>query len=595
MLSEEAPGVAIRLVNYEVSLFGGYRRINGFVPYGGDSIATVGGDESEGKVYNLSIYYDDSLFREDLLAARKDRSFSYTVVTTRSVFNGSDDNSRPLSVTNSTSLGVYLNGSELLRSEYTIDIANNAITLDTAADPGDVVVIDNHEYSFFRFVPLVGWSAHSTGLTHPTRTGTFKDEVFRIRSAQFNFGDGNKICFVDGVNNALVFDGVNWKYLNPTGAGTDADPGGVMCFEAPEIVEVYENHLWFGGDLSDASNIAYSSPRNENDWTAAGGAGQLPIGFDLVQLKPFRDTLFVFGGNSIKKVISSSDVNTPFILEQVTANVGCVARDSVLELGGDLVFLAPDGLRPVAGTSRIGDVELETISKRIQPTISQLPELYDLNDLCGCVIRNKSQLRYFVSNEDTNLSDAFGIIGGLRTSDQRLGWEFGELLGIRASCTTSGYIGGTEFVFHGDFDGKVYRQEQGNTFADENIVAVYSTPFYDFGDTEIRKIMRKVNTFIRAEGPLEMNLAVVYDYFSPDVSNPSSYLETSKGQPVQYRGQNIDYGASLVTYGGSEKPILHTPIEGSGNAVQITYVTTGDFAPYSIQGLVFEFTISGRR
>tara|TARA_R110002153_G_scaffold6558_2_gene30233 strand:+ start:3696 stop:5552 length:1857 start_codon:yes stop_codon:yes gene_type:complete len=595
LLSEEAPGVAIRLVNYEVSLFGGYRRINGFVPYGGDSISTVGGDESEGKVYNLSIYYDDSLFREDLLAARKDRSFSYAVVTTRSVFNGNDDNSRPLSVTNSTSLGVYLNGSELLRSEYTIDMSNNAITLNTAADPGDVVVIDNHEYSFFRFVPLAGWSAYSTGLTHPTRSGTFKNEVFRIRSAQFNFGGGNKICFVDGVNNALVFDGVNWKYLDPSNAGTNADPGGVMCFEAPEVVEVYENHLWLGGDLSDASNIAYSSPRNENDWTAAGGSGQLPTGFDLVQLKPFRDTLFVFGGNSIKKVVSSSGANTPFVMEQVTANVGCVARDSVLELGGDLVFLAPDGLRPVAGTSRIGDVELETISKRIQPTISQLPELYDLKDLCGCVIRNKSQLRYFISNENTNLSDAFGIIGGLRTSDQRLGWEFGELLGIRASCTTSGYIGGTEFVFHGDFDGKVYRQEQGNTFADENIVAVYSTPFYDFGDTEIRKIMRKVNTFIRAEGPLEMNLAVVYDYFSSDVSNPTSYLETSKGQPVQYRGQNINYNSPLVTYGGSEKPILHTPIEGSGNAVQITYVTTGDFAPYSIQGLVFEFTISGRR
>ena len=30
------------------------------------------------------------------------------------------------------------------------------------------------------------------------------------------------------------------------------------------------------------------------------------------------------------------------------------------------MFLAPDGFRPVAGTSRIGDVELETISKPIQ-------------------------------------------------------------------------------------------------------------------------------------------------------------------------------------------------------------------------------------
>ncbi len=84
LLSEEDPGVAIRLVNYEVSLFGGYRRINGFEPYGGTNLATVGGDEGEGRVYNLSIYYDDSLLRAALLAAPKDRSYEYNVTTTRS-------------------------------------------------------------------------------------------------------------------------------------------------------------------------------------------------------------------------------------------------------------------------------------------------------------------------------------------------------------------------------------------------------------------------------------------------------------------------------------------------------------------------------
>jgi len=595
LLSEEDPGVAIRLVNYEVSLFGGYRRINGFEPYGGTNLATVGGDDSEGRVYNLSIYYDDSLLREDLLAARKDRSYEYNVTTTRSVFSGTDANGRTLSVSNNIALGVYLNGTELARADYSIDVNNNAITLNTAAEADDVVVVDNHTYSFYRFVTLVGWQVYNTGLFHYTRTAPFRDEVFRIRSASFNFGSGNKIIFVDGVNNAVVFDGLDWDYISPTGAGTDADPGGVMCFDAPECVEVFENHIWLGGDLTDASNIAYSAPRDEKDWTAASGAGQLPIGYDLVQFKPFRDNLFVFGENSIKKVLVNSDVSVPFILEQVTANVGCVARDSVLELGGDLVFLAPDGLRPVAGTSRIGDVELETISKRIQTVISQLPAEYDLKNLCGCVIRNKSQLRYFISEPTTNIADSFGIIGGLRTSDQRLGWEFGELLGIRASCATSGYINGSEFVFHGDWDGKVYQQEKGNNFNGDPILAVYSTPFFDFGDTEVRKIMRKVNTFIRAEGPLTMNIAVIYDWYSPDVTNPTSYTEVSKGQPVQYRTPGIDYNAPLVVYGGSEKPILNTPIEGSGYSTQITYVTSGDFAPYSIQGIVFEFSIAGRR
>ena len=53
----------------------------------------------------------------------------------------------------------------------------------------------------------------------------------------------------------------------------------------------------------------------------------------------------------------------------VAENVGCLSGYSIQEIGGDLIFLAPDGLRTVAGTARIGDVELGTVSKAIQPIL----------------------------------------------------------------------------------------------------------------------------------------------------------------------------------------------------------------------------------
>ena len=50
-LSENSPGSATRLVNYEVSLFGGYRRIEGFTPYNANSNhAEVDPTNSEGKI-----------------------------------------------------------------------------------------------------------------------------------------------------------------------------------------------------------------------------------------------------------------------------------------------------------------------------------------------------------------------------------------------------------------------------------------------------------------------------------------------------------------------------------------------------------------
>jgi hypothetical protein len=43
------------------------------------------------------------------------------------------------------------------------------------------------------------------------------------------------------------------------------------------------------------------------------------------------------------------------------------------------LFLASDGIRPIQGTARIGDIELQTVSKPIQQILQALPENYDLD------------------------------------------------------------------------------------------------------------------------------------------------------------------------------------------------------------------------
>jgi hypothetical protein len=519
-LAENIPGSATRLVNYEVSLFGGYRRINGYLPFD-TAAAEVAPLTTEGPVLGIAIFQNDITFQTILIAARKNQGSA--------------------------------------------------------------------TYSFFQHVPLSGWQLMTLPAGHVRNMSGNGLTVTKIRHDVFNFGAGNQIMFVDGCNHPIIFDGLNWKVLD---IAKSSGHGGDQLIEYPTVVEVFKNHVFLGGDNVDRAVICYSAPNNPLDYTAASGAGQIPIGFDLVQFKPFRDNLFIFGQNGIKKV--SADVSAGFVIDNVTSNVGCIARDSVLELGGDLVFLAPDGLRPVAGTSRIGDVELETISRPIQPILSTLSKDYDLDTLNGVVVRSKSQLRYFVGDNTVFTEDSYGIIGGLRSVDTSVAWEFGELVGIRASCCTSGFVGREEYVLHGDYDGKVYRQEVGNSFNGNPILAVFQTPYYDFGDTEVRKVMRTVNTFIRAEGPFEMNMAVSYDWDDPSVAKPSSYDQASSGAPVKY-GRNIVYAGPNVVYGGVEKPIIVTQVQGSGFATQLTFVTLGFDAPYSLQGLIFEFSVSGRR
>ena len=521
-LSDNRPGAATRLVNYEPSLYGGYRRIEGY-DYFDPDYGEVGVGVSEGKVLGLAFYRNEHLGNPYLIAARQD-------------------------------LGAAT-------------------------------------YSFWYYTAYIGWRKLVTGITHNMTDGV--RTVNKIRHAQFDFGSGSQIVFVDGVNNAVVFDGVNWYSLASANTGGSASPGGDQILNAPSVVDIFENHIFFSGDRTAQAIVCHSAPGDPLTYTAAAGGGQIAAGFKVVQIKPFRDNLFLFGNNGIKKVVP--DLAAGFVTDQVTANVGCVAPDSVMEIGGDLLFLAPDGLRPVAGTSRIGDVELETVSKPIQGALVEVIKNYDMDTLNGVVIRKKSQVRYFFGDGNREVVSSEGIIGGLVDRSGSIEWEFGSLLGIRASCCTSEYIGREEYVLHGDYNGKVYRQETGTDFAGDDIVAIYATPYLDFSDTEIRKIMRKVNTFVRAEGPFEMNLAISYDWGDYNTSRPSTYSQTSTGGPTVFGGTNITYAGANVTFGGNSKPIMTTSIQGSGFSIRATFVTVGKFDPYTIQGVVFEYSVSGRR
>ena len=83
-----------------------------------------------------------------------------------------------------------------------------------------------------------------------------------------------------------------------------------------------------------------------------------------------------------------------FVVQPVTREIGCINGFTIQEFAGDVVFLAPDGLRTVAGTERIGDVELGTISRKIQRRFAGVT---DVDEFDSVVIPDKTQYRIFFS------------------------------------------------------------------------------------------------------------------------------------------------------------------------------------------------------
>jgi hypothetical protein len=424
------------------------------------------------------------------------------------------------------------------------------------------------------------WNATTSAWVAVTTPGTVTmTGVKKVRMFRYNWLS-DKLFLTDGINPAATYNGTTYTQITHTNAPS-----------APKFASSFKNHMFLAGDSSEPFNLYFSAPLDETDFSPANGAGVINVGFEIVQIKPFRDTLYIFGKNAIKALQGTNIAD--FVVSEVTTNMGCIASDSVIELGGNLLFLGPDGFRPVAGTNRINDVELQTISQQIQYTVDAILAELSVEDLdpeliSAVVIRRKAQFRLFIPTEGT-----FGLLGGLRQRDSGFGFEYSQLFGFPATCASSDYVGVEEIVIHGDATGKVYKQESGISFDGNPILSIYQTPYYYFEDPTVRKNFYNVTTFLRSEGTATILLGVSYDFDdSQNVFNPANYSLTTAGAAAYYNESVYDAAA---TYDGNPSPVEKTNIAGSGFSVAFKYVTNDVSASHTIQGLVLNYSVNDRR
>ena len=415
-----------------------------------------------------------------------------------------------------------------------------------------------------------GWQAVTTSGS-PTMTG-----VDVVRFERYNWTE-EILLLTDGVNPAAKYNGTTYTQITHANAPTD-----------PKFSSAFANHLWLAGDPAEPHNIYFSAPNADTDFDPANGAGVINIGFTVTQMKAFRNQLYVFGQNQIKRIIGDNYSN--FTVENVTNDLGCVAPDTVVEFGGDIIFLGPDGIRPISGTSRIGDVELETVSREIQKTFENYTANEDVTKLKALVLRRKSQFRLFFE-ANTSLS----LLAAIRKSPTAQStFEFSQLVGIEATAVASGYIGQFEFVLHGDSSGKVYKQEEGDSFADDNIFSVYQTPYYFMGDPEVRKIFYKVKTFLRTEGEAVINVGIDFNFGDSEIATPENFSLTTAGAASLFDNASTIFDTTDI-YDGNPSPTRSTNISGSGDSISVSYVTNSTSPSHTIQAVSVLYGTGDRR
>ena len=260
-------------------------------------------------------------------------------------------------------------------------------------------------------------------------------------------------------------------------------------------------------------------------------------------------------------------------------------------MAGDLIFLAPDGFRTIAGTARIGDIELGTISKAIQPIINDIVGNTNSYNFSSVVIRDKSQYRMYYSTSSGIVSNSYGIIGTLRQE----GFEWSETVGIIAPAITSGFdYNGIEKFYHGDRDGYVYNHDTGDSFnpagTETNITAEYQSPDFDYGDLGTLKTLDHMKISFTPEGTIQPTLRIGFDYGDTNVPQPSDITLDSIATPAIF-------GTAVFNtnkFGALEQPLIRQGLTGSGHSNFFRIYSDDTNPPYIINGLYINYRPSGR-
>ena len=639
-----APGSARILRNYEPSIDGGYKRIQGYEKFDSNIIAPYGnpvvnGASQSGTSLALRAIHTTPAVGDTLTidgvsgtytvasggvsynAARDEVTLTLTSSLASSPANGAVVTFVTVTTANYANGMTYFNAKAVVAmnadlvetsgSGYTkinkpnygtplVDGASQTGTtlvadaFDTFPQAGDVFTIAGID-KVYRVETTVSSYSHSgtkeVNITIDpalasspadnaaiTFISSDREGAVNTRFDEVDFTGTTTLVIVDGANAPALYNGTTFTVL-------DSAPSDVI---GAKVVATHKNHIFYGKGRV----LSFGAPLTTTDFESGNGAGSIGLDADIIAIKSFRDQLIVFTTSSIFRL--NGDALATFNLQPITRDIGCTLTDSVQEIGGDVVFMAPDGLRLLSATERIGDFGLAPITKKIQGTFNEFVKLH--TDFFSLVIRNKSQYRLFGWNVNFTRPNAQGILfTQFASPGEESVIDFAETRGIQVTACASVYSGTTEFVIFSGKEGFLHRMENDtSSFDGNNIATTFATPFYPINDPRLRKTIYKAQFYLDPEGRVNFDLNLKFDFDeSGSVIMPEVTFTNAGSGAAQFYGTGV-FGTA--TYGAKLQKVFSAQTIGSGNTVSAQFEADNSTdVPYALDALTLEYATHARR
>ena len=581
-----AVGSARILQNFEVNKEGGYSKIRGYAAFSNSPVP--GNNVILGlKVVSSGRY---------IAARRVDATAVADSAVGTADVNGAITSSTTLVLDGNTGsdieVGMYVTGAGITTVVTVATVTDqNNITLSSAQTIADDTTLTFSTLSSNDVGKTSYYYSTGGAWTRTALSGTANGD--KVRHATYNFDGEEKVVFVDGVNYPSIYNtvGNTQTFLSASSPKINVD------VEGAEYVTIFKRT----GFYAKGNTLYFAAPFTVDNFSAADGAGVISLAYDITGLAVFREQLIVFTTDSISRLVGNT--SNDFQLQPITEKIGCVNGDTIQEVGGDIMYLAPDGIRQLSATDRIGDFALDVASDKIKE---------DFNDFLGgttvfssLIIREKSQYRIFSYKSSQQAISAKGLIATKITPQGSSGIEWSTTKGIKAYVADSTYSGMTEAVGFANNDGYVYTLETGNVFnyADRDpdpIEAIFESSYMPITDPQVRKTFYKAVWYIDPTGSLDLDFNVKFDFESRSRNNviqPNSIniASTSGAIAIFGAGAVFGTGAGAATFGGQLERIYPTNVIGSGKTIALRIADNSENSTFTLDTAVLEFKQNDRQ
>jgi hypothetical protein len=400
------------------------------------------------------------------------------------------------------------------------------------------------------------------------------------------------------------------RYFVCTSAGTSA--GSEPTFPSTEGATVVDNgatwttvkmpkgncilsafgRLWAAD--SDLTTIRFSALNNEKLWDTTNGGGVIDLvnnfafGKDeIVALATFNNQLIVFGKTNIT-IFNSPVIPTALALADSVVGMGCVARDSVQNIGSDLLFLSGDGLRSLSRTIELEKMPAQDFSQNIRTDLLEQLAAANKDNIKSCWSEKEGfyllKLGSFVYNFDFKK-----LISSVKTLEVPLPkisrWLSMQPDSLFVSRDETVYFGKQGFVAkYSGYNDSLY---SGSDVVSSTYNFKYRSNWQDFGFispeiSSLYKMPKKIKMTVNEGTDYTINYFWAFDYINTEYRQTgTAILNTLVSAGAQWGTSEWNLGE----WSGDATAVDSVPahLSGSGQNLQYGFDVTVNGSNIAIQ------------